>query len=66
MNIARCRFCGKKIPKWLYSNALFCGDNCRTRYSDVKNRPEANKTACKLVEGVVETKGVIDNEEEKL
>ena len=54
MNFSYCRFCGRKIPKYFYANALFCSDLCRKRYYDVKKRPESNQRAVKFVKGVVE------------
>lgn len=54
MNKSRCRFCGKKIPKWAYSNALFCSDICRKRHYDVTKRPKHNKRAVKSLEDVAE------------
>ena len=38
MNRYFCRFCGKKIPDWAYSNALFCGDYCRKKDYDIRKR----------------------------
>lgn len=53
MNLSRCRCCGKKIPSHYYANALFCSDLCRKRHWDITKRPSANKSALKLLKGVV-------------
>jgi len=47
MNINFCRGCGKKIPKYKQSNALYCGDYCKKRNYDNTRRNKTAKTAQK-------------------
>ncbi len=35
MNRYYCRFCGKKIDKWVRVDALYCSDYCRKKEWDI-------------------------------
>ena len=54
MNIFKCRWCGQKINKFYYSNALFCSDFCRKKAYDVRKGRTRNIDDLKFVEGVVD------------
>ena len=38
MNRYYCRFCGRKIDKWLRSDRIWCSDYCKKADWDMANR----------------------------
>ncbi len=54
MNNGRCRLCGKPIPRYSRSDAVFCGEYCRKRYWDIMKGRVKPTPAEKAVIGVEE------------